>query len=111
MNNVSFKRLAMVNLNGASIPFEERPFVVVEGATPALATEEMLLAGSANEQTTLEDPIRMAVQLWGLAKDGSWEKEKNSGDLANELGQGLRCLMGERDLECLLAGLKGERII
>lgn len=107
MNNVSFKRLAMVNLNGTSIPFEERPFVVVEGEGPVLATEEMLVDGQL-VRSTLEDPISMAVQLWRLAKEGSWEKEKNSGDLANELGQGLRCLMDEREIECLLAGLKGE---
>lgn len=110
MNNVSFKRLAMVNLNGISIPFEERPFVVVEGEGPITATEEMLVDGRP-VRSTLRDPIAMAVELWQMAKEDSCEKEKNSGDLANELGQGLRCLMDERELECLLAGLKGERII
>ena len=110
MNNVSFKRLAMVHLNGASIPFEERPFVVVEGEGPVLTTEEMLVDGQL-VRSTLKDPIVMAVELWQMAKEDSTEKEKASGELANELGQGLRCLMDERELECLLAGLKGERII
>ncbi|MGL4353123.1 MAG: hypothetical protein ACRCTP_04200 [Aeromonas popoffii] len=107
MNNVSFTRLAMVNLEGVSIPFGERPFVLVEGPVPTLATEDMLVTGSPTEHSTLEEPIALSVHLWRLAKEGSWGKTKNSGDLANELGQGLRCLMDEREVECLLAGLKG----
>lgn len=110
MNNVSFKRLAMVDLNGVETPFEERPFVVVE-SVPTLATEEMLVAGSPTTETTLDDPISLSGHLWRLAKEGSWGKTKNSGDLANELGLTLRCSMDERELECLLAGLKGERVV
>lgn len=107
MNNVSFKRIATVELDGALIPFDERPFVVVEGQGPIVATEEMLLVGGATEQTTLKDPISMAVQLWRSAKDNSVFKEVNSNKLANELGLSLRSVMNEREVECLLAGLQG----
>lgn len=111
MNNVSYKQLAIVNLNGVEMSFEERPFVVVVGDLPKLAENVALGASVADpEATSLQDPIVVAVEMWCAAKTGSVGKTRTTDDLANELGLSLRCVMDESEIECLLVGLKGEAI-
>lgn len=112
MQNLTFRKVPFVTLNGVPIEVGERPLIVTWAALPELLGP-LVASSDWSEQNygddfMIADPISQSVDLWRLAKDGSADTSMSSEDLAGELGRALRCVMTETEVRQLCAYICGK---